>query len=58
VAEVGVATALTFGFLRPRERAETPDGAEPAGEKSTPVAAHVLRWAPVAWRAVRLFTRW
>jgi hypothetical protein len=51
----GLVGAASFGLLRRKRRSDLADAEE---EAPSSVAGHVLRWTPLAWRAVRLVTGW
>ena len=55
LVRAGLLGAVSFGLLRRRRR---PDAAEDGEESSVSLGGHLLRWAPLAWRAVRLVTGW
>jgi hypothetical protein len=51
----GFLGVASFGLLRRRRNS---DSADFDGESPSSLGGHLLRWTPVAWRAVRLVTGW
>jgi hypothetical protein len=51
----GLFGAASFSLLRRRRHSAREDSDE---EESPSLAGHLLRWSPVAWRAVRMVTGW
>jgi hypothetical protein len=53
----GLMGAVSFGLLR-RRRRRAAEAEESEEESSSSLGGHVIRWAPVALRAVRLVAGW
>jgi hypothetical protein len=55
ILRAGLLGATSFGLLRRGRRSAAADFEE---EAASSLGGHLLRWTPIAWRAVRLVTGW